>query len=345
MSTMQNAADGDETYSHTLDFPDEPSTEMVQAPEEGAYTTPLLDEPIWLCYRLEGDSTRRKVPKAARPDGRIENIDPTKDAGSDGLTDYYSALQAIKESKGGGDFDDSLDGVGLTLGELPDGRTLAGIDIDDAIVDGEMCEFARTLVNEMDTYAERSVSGDGLHLLFYGDLDDELANRTDIDADIPAHLEMYDEKRYFTVTGRKLACAPETVEERGETARAFHRAWFDERDAEPDSGGTSEITDTDTEPTESGLTTEDAKLLAKIRSADDSFQPLWEGRIGGYQSHSEADLALASKLSYWCRIRGETDRDRVLRLFNASALGAREKWRDRRDYRRRTLDKAHMTFD
>ena len=56
----------------------------------------------------------------------------------------------------------------------------------------------------------------------------------------------------------------------------------------------------------------------------------------GVADHSAADLALMNHLAYW------TDNDPVAmeRLFGMSALGQREKWLKRFDYRRRTIERA-----
>ena len=67
----------------------------------------------------------------------------------------------------------------------------------------------------------------------------------------------------------------------------------------------------------------------------DRFAALWAGEWQGrYGSQSEADLALASMLSFWC----DGDGARVDRLFRQSGL-YREKW-DRADYRGWTLERA-----
>lgn len=334
---MQTTADDDSTNS-AVQVPDNPSTVMVDALDEGAYTTPLTEQQIWLCYTVDDG---RKIPCEPRGDGRIVSVDPTLDAGCKKYATYYEALRAVKASKSDGDFDSCLDGVGVSLGELENGRTLAGFDIDDAIVDGEIEQWARTLVEEMDTYVEASPSHTGLHVLFYGELSDELKDRTGISEETEAHLEAYSEDRYFTFTGRKLAGAPETVEPREDVASAFHEAWFDACD--DDTTAQVHIDETDREPTRSELTEEDAKVLAHIRACydgDSTFDDLWNGQITGYESQSEADLALLRILSYHCRKSG-TNRAQVKRLFESSGL-VRDKWHNRQDYRRMTLDKAHF---
>ena len=68
------------------------------------------------------------------------------------------------------------------------------------------------------------------------------------------------------------------------------------------------------------------------------FAALWAGDTSGYPSHSEADLALANHLVFWC----DGDPDLMDQLFRQSAL-YRAKWDTRRGdrtYGERTIETA-----
>jgi hypothetical protein len=80
---------------------------------------------------------------------------------------------------------------------------------------------------------------------------------------------------------------------------------------------------------------EDEDVLARARAAANSmkFEHLWRGDDSGYDSASEADLALCSILAFWTQ-----DVDQIDRLFRQSGL-MRDKW-DRVDYRDATIAKA-----
>jgi len=84
--------------------------------------------------------------------------------------------------------------------------------------------------------------------------------------------------------------------------------------------------------------TDDQALIEKAKTAKNGakFTALWEGDISGYDSHSEADLALCCELAYWTR----GDRDRIDRLFRQSGLYREDKWEGREDYRERTINAA-----
>jgi hypothetical protein len=84
----------------------------------------------------------------------------------------------------------------------------------------------------------------------------------------------------------------------------------------------------------SELTDEQVIGLAKGARNGAKFQALWQGDTGGYASHSEADQALVSLLAFYTRNQKQLDR-----LYRSSGL-CREKWINRSDYRRSTIEKA-----
>jgi hypothetical protein len=102
----------------------------------------------------------------------------------------------------------------------------------------------------------------------------------------------------------------------------------------------ADITTTPTPlPTEprGGVKLPDEELIALALRAKNgaNFRRLWEGDTTGYASHSEADLALCGHLAFWTA----GDVARIERLFSQSGL-VRDKWRDRQDYRDRTVERA-----
>jgi P4 family phage/plasmid primase-like protien len=80
---------------------------------------------------------------------------------------------------------------------------------------------------------------------------------------------------------------------------------------------------------------DDNTILDKMRQKDSAAAALWDGDMSAYaDDHSNADLALCSKLAFWFG----RDPVRIDRVFRGSAL-FRPKWL-RDDYRNRTIDKA-----
>jgi putative DNA primase/helicase len=77
--------------------------------------------------------------------------------------------------------------------------------------------------------------------------------------------------------------------------------------------------------------------LLITQNKDQKFKALWTGNISEWgDDQSSADLALMNRLARLLT----NDRARMEKYFSASALGRREKWTDREDYRNRTLDAA-----
>jgi primase-polymerase (primpol)-like protein len=87
---------------------------------------------------------------------------------------------------------------------------------------------------------------------------------------------------------------------------------------------------------------EDGDLLQKAKTAanGEKFEQLWRGSTSGYESHSEADMALCSLLAFWTG----GDERQVDRLFRDSGL-MREKWdevhfADGSTYGEKTIERA-----
>lgn len=87
------------------------------------------------------------------------------------------------------------------------------------------------------------------------------------------------------------------------------------------------------------ISLEDGELLFKAMSAANSqkFNALWNGSTSGHGGDdSGADMALMDLLAFWTGC----DAAQMERLFSQSGLGKRDKWRDRADYRDRTIKEA-----
>ena len=108
-----------------------------------------------------------------------------------------------------------LRGVGVLLGD-----GLCGIDIDHCRDPdtGVLSDMAREIIDGMQTYAEESPSGTGVHLLFTGQKPAGACRKSSIG------LEMYDGGRYFTVTGKALNDL--AIEERTAQCAAVHAKYL-----------------------------------------------------------------------------------------------------------------------
>lgn len=271
----------------------------------------LTAEDQWVCWRTEQrDGEATKVPVDPRTGGYASVTDPATWTGFDTAIDRYRAA-------------DGLAGVGFVFRE--DGG-YAGVDLDDCRdpATETVDEWAMEIIQRLDSYTERSPSGTGYHVIVYGDVPDG-GNRA-------GDVELYDSDRYFTVTGDHVPGTPTTIEDRAAELRTVHEAYIaDDSDVAADAGGPVERPD---------VALSDEELVAKAMDAanGDKFRRLWNGDTSGYPSHSEADQALCTMLAFWTG----GDPQRIEALFNRSGL-VREKWRERPDYRERTIRNAIET--
>jgi hypothetical protein len=270
----------------------------------------MKDLKQWVCWRSEArqrDAKPTKVPYSPASGARARSDDP----------DTWGTLaEAEKAAEKVG-----YDGIGFVFTARD---PFCGVDLD-ACVDpetGEIEPWAREILHELDSYAEFSPSGIGLHVIVRAKLPPggNRRNRT----------EMYDRGRFFTVTRRRLPGTSHRVEERQGEIEALHARLFppEEQHAPTNAPAKNEAAASEC------LT--DAEVLRRAMSSRNGqrFAKLWAGDRSGYASDSEADLALCSMLAFWVK----ADRERIASLFSSSGLN-RQKW-NREDYRRRTISRA-----
>lgn len=96
---------------------------------------------------------------------------------------------------------------------------VVGIDLDDCFTeDGRLNDTARQIVQMMNSYTERSPSGKGLHILACGSIPHSVKR---------PGFEMYNELRYFTVTGDVYE-EPRNIEDRQTELDALFATYSDE---------------------------------------------------------------------------------------------------------------------
>ncbi|REA05793.1 hypothetical protein DEQ92_05855 [Haloferax sp. Atlit-6N] len=212
--------------------------------------------------------------------------------------------------------DGPADGVGYVF---TNNGPFVGIDLDNCRdpETGVTDEWAQELIDRLDSYTEVSPSGTGYHVIIRGALPPG-GNRT-------GDLELYDDARFFTVTGDHVDGTPTTVAERGNELAAIHAACFDTPAAvEPATTAPASATGTvSTGSAGPGNDLSDDALIDRATNAANGtkFSRLWRGDTTGYDSHSEADMALCSLLAFWTA----GDAQQIDRLIRESGL-ARPKW-------------------
>lgn len=278
---------------------------MSPDPATLAVPEQLADLRRWLVWRAEERNGKlSKIPYRADGHGKASSTD------SSSWSDLPTALAAVE----------SFDGLGIALGD-----GLAGVDLDRCVVDDRIAPWAQEIIDALDSYAEFSPSGSGVHVLILGELTRD-RHRRDLG---DGHIEVYSQGRYFTFTGDHVPGTPVDVNPRQEELDALHLRLFPEPETPP-------APEPEPEPEQVG-TTSDAELLAKMFAAKNGakVRALFDGDTSAYPSASEADEALCCHLAFW------TAKDPVAidRLFRLSGL-YRPKWEERADYRDDTIRKA-----
>lgn len=262
----------------------------------------LKERPQWVNWRWEqrvnkltGELKRTKPPY--QPSGTH--------AESDNPKTWVSFAECLAAYQRGG-----FNGIGYVITK-EDG--LVGVDLDHCRDQetGIIAPWALSIVERLNSYSEISPSGTGLRIFIQAKLpprDRKLG-----------HFEVYDSGRYLTITGNHLEGNPYTIEERQNVLEAVHSEVFAERNQRRERQATLQ------RPLSVRL--EDSELLERMWRAKNGNKivSLYYGDITGYASHSEADLALCSHLSFWCG----GDAACMDRLFRASDL-FRPKWDERR---------------
>lgn len=259
----------------------------------------LLAHEQWLCWREQArDGKPTKVP-----------IDPhTGTYGSATDPETWGSFATAREYAV-----EAADGIGFAFtADDP----FVGVDLDDCRVPETetTLDWATEIVERLASYTEVSPSGTGVHVLVRGTLPDGRNRKGDV--------ELYETARFFTVTGDHVSGTPTEVVERVEALADVHAEYVADESADAETEEMESETDVDGE-SGSAVDCSDDELLERAKNAKNGakFERLWNGTTTGYDSHSEADMALCSLLAFWTG----GDRTRVDRLFRDSGL-YREKW-------------------
>lgn len=92
----------------------------------------------------------------------------------------------------------NTDGIGFMFSKQDN---LIGIDIDDCVKDGVINDFAKEIIEMLDSYTEISVSGTGIHIIVEGKMPDGFYGTGRKNAELG--LEVYCYGRYFTMSANR----------------------------------------------------------------------------------------------------------------------------------------------
>lgn len=185
--------------------------------------------------------------------------------------------------------------------------SICNIDIDDCVFGGKLTELAQHIVAAVDSYAEFSPSGTGIHITCY------------------VKGIQYDKKRYYINNqkiGLEVYVAPFVTHTMAVTGNALNNKGIEER-----TEAVKEILEKHMVKPEKpqkakskvpGSYLSDESVITKALASKQSekFKALWNGEIPDGKSHSEADQALCAMLVP----RGGVEPPRVLPRWILSPL-------------------------
>jgi len=266
----------------------------------------LKNVPQWVCWQFKQRPDKHgkwtKPPISCRDGRQTDPTDPQS----------WSTFEcALKFSLGR-----TLVGIGFVF---TDADPYSGIDLDDCRdpATGNLEPWAQEIVQRIDSYTEVSPSGKGVKIFVKGKLPVRSRKRK-------GNIELYSRARYFTVTGLSVPGTPLAIELRQDELVQLYHQVFDKASADGEPAAPSSV-----------LSDEEVIDQGSQGKNGPKFSRLWQGDTSGYESHSEADLALCRMLVH---VVGPVA-DRIERIFSRSELARRDKW-EREDYRRKTIELA-----
>ncbi|WP_224338252.1 hypothetical protein [Haloprofundus halobius] len=283
----------------------------------------LVERDQWVCWRSEkrgGKST--KIPVGPGVGSFASSTD------SETWSDFETALEYHQRGQ--------ADGLGFVF---TDEDPIVGVDLDDCRdpESGEVDEDAQDIIERLDSYTEVSPSGSGFHVLVQGELPEGRNRR--------GKIECYDNARFFTVTGAHVDGTPQTVKRRQDALAGIHREYISSASESQSRNSPETVTASEDDSSVEGAGLSDSGLVEKAMGASNSakFERLWNGNTSGYDSNSEADMALCCLLAFW----SGGDENQMDRLFRQSGL-LRGKWddvhyADGSTYGEKTIERAVQT--
>ena len=295
-------------------------------PQENAQLSPR-DLKQWVVWRYETrDGKDTKVPYDPK---QISRRASTTNPDTWSTAAHAAEVRRVRP--------EMFDGIGFVVTPEDD---FVGIDLDHCR-DPEtetIQPWALQILIKLDSYVEVSPSGTGLRIFVRGEIPEEGPFRLrDTDRfGIEGQLEMYDRGRYFTITGQRIddTRPGSEINWRQQELDDLREDLWPIPVAEPVAEPVAPATPS---TIEDGPTDSELIELARNSAIGDEFQALWDGHTDSYEGdESKCDHHLARMIAFYTG----PDPDRIIRIFNESARGQREKWQKREDYRARTVSRV-----
>ncbi|MBU0437003.1 phage/plasmid primase, P4 family [Staphylococcus succinus] len=256
----------------------------------------------WCCFRIEKDDKGRFTKRPYNPN-------TNEMAKSNDESTWVSFEDAASQSL-------NYDGIGFFFKAPYVGIDLdkVGREIEEYLEQPDTDNIIGEFINVLETYAEISPSGTGIHLITKGELPPRGRRR--------GNVEIYDTGRFFTMTGKHIGGYNGISEDEYGQLNFLHNKYIANHEKETKKINTSTGFGND-------LSVEKIIDIAKKSKNRLRFTTLYEGDWTQlYDSQSEADMALANDLAFWTA----RDPQKMDDIFRKSNL-YRDKWDEQRgDY-------------
>ncbi|MEB8101027.1 phage/plasmid primase, P4 family [Staphylococcus xylosus] len=256
----------------------------------------------WCCFRIEKVDNGRFTKRPYNPN-------TNEMAKSNDESTWVSFEDAASQSL-------NYDGIGFFFKAPYVGIDLdkVGREIEEYLEQPDTDNIIGQFINVLETYAEISPSGTGIHLITKGELPPRGRRR--------GNVEIYDTGRFFTMTGKHIGGYNGISEDEYGQLNFLHNKYIANHEKETKKINTSTGFGND-------LSVEKIIDIAKKSKNRLRFTTLYEGDWTQlYDSQSEADMALANDLAFWTA----RDPQKMDDIFRKSNL-YRDKWDEQRgDY-------------
>ncbi|RIL22687.1 DNA primase [Staphylococcus gallinarum] len=268
--------------------------------EQIPYELKELDH--WCCFKIEKVDNGRFTKRPYNPN-------TNEMAKSNDESTWVSFEDAASQSL-------NYDGIGFFFKAPYVGIDLdkVGNEIEAYLEEPDTDNIISEFINVLETYAEISPSGTGIHLITKGELPPRGRRR--------GNVEIYDTGRFFTMTGNQIGGYNGISEDEYGQLNFLHNKYIASHEKETKKINTTKGFGND-------LSIDEIIDVAKKSKNSLRFTTLYEGDWSQfYNSQSEADMAFANDLAFWTA----RDPQKMDEIFRKSNL-FRDKWDEQRgDY-------------
>lgn len=291
---------------------------------------PFRNRKIWVCYVRAQKKTGlyTKPPVDPHTLGNASSTNTATWATFDEAAAQIGKVATVYLYDEKRNVDAIIEGVGINL----ENTELLGVDMDHVITRDEQGKFisvtdeAKALWHRLDSYTEISPSGTGVHVLVIAKNSNPELNKNGYPKGLKiknndgTDFELYDNGRYFTVTGNALTGC-KGIEERQEVVDQIIKEWNKARETAR-LASFSTVVSSNRERVE--VNESDADLWQKAFNngyRGHMIRRLYDGDYSDSNGdRSRGDYVLMKDLAYWTN----GDLDRMITMFRQSNAGKRD---------------------